>query len=327
MPYLNLDLDYFTCPKVRRLVGLLGKDAEVLPIRLWCYVGKHHPDCGKLAGYTPQEIESAIAWEGEKGKAVAALVKIGFLHEEKSGYKIHDWLEHSGHLSAFKERAIKANLVRWGRYRESYKDTIRTPKAPLKESSLPTLPTKEKETNKEKDFSLSEIPKSGNAITSPTAKVDERTLSDVPSGQKNAALGSCASMAKDWKAMSDAIAEFEIRTYPVHAEILKIWGGVSGRKTDASAKDGAAKIAVMVARGELTKKEVIRGLREFHRRRNEKDYAIWGLVGCAKHFSDFLTPEKKESAPPKLELPPPATPEQKSAAIARGRAEFERERH
>lgn len=58
MASLNLDMDYFGHPKTKRLVGLLGRGAEVLPLRLWCHVGKYHAQDGRLAGYSPQEIEA-----------------------------------------------------------------------------------------------------------------------------------------------------------------------------------------------------------------------------------------------------------------------------
>ena len=67
MPYLNLDLNYFDHIKTKRLVGLLGRGSEVLPIRLWCACGKHRAESGKLDGYSAQEIESLVEWWGESG--------------------------------------------------------------------------------------------------------------------------------------------------------------------------------------------------------------------------------------------------------------------
>ena len=57
MAYLNLDIHYFTNIKTKRLVGLLGKGAELLPLRLWCHCAEHHAENGELAGYTAQELE------------------------------------------------------------------------------------------------------------------------------------------------------------------------------------------------------------------------------------------------------------------------------
>lgn len=114
MPSLNLDLDYFDHPKTRRLIGLLGRGSEVLPVRLWCYCGKYHAGDGSLAGYSAQEIESIVGWWGKAGEMVQAFVALGFLEEGPGGPVVHDWKEHAGHLAVYKEKARHAARVRWG---------------------------------------------------------------------------------------------------------------------------------------------------------------------------------------------------------------------
>jgi hypothetical protein len=114
MSCLNLDLDYFTHPKTVRLVGLLGRGAEVLPIKLWCYCGKYHSESGKLTGYSAQEIESAIGWWGKVGELIEIMVRIGFLDFDGKDYIVHDWIKHEGHLKMFHIRAQQAAAKRWG---------------------------------------------------------------------------------------------------------------------------------------------------------------------------------------------------------------------
>lgn len=114
MSYLNLSLDYFSHPKTMRLAGLLGRNAEVLPIRLWCYCGKHHCVDGKLSGYGPHEVEAVVGWWGKSGGMVEAMIKVGYLEEKDDGFIVTDWLDHNGHLAAFKSRAKKAAKERWG---------------------------------------------------------------------------------------------------------------------------------------------------------------------------------------------------------------------
>lgn len=146
MADLNLDLHYFEHPKTVRLVGLLGRGAEVLPIKLWAYCGKVHAESGKLSNYSTRELESAIGWWGKESEAVAALVKVGFVREltgVEAGFEAVDWLEHQGHLAAFKERSRKANEVRWASRTPS-----RSPKAEGKESSyLPTYQPVQQQTD------------------------------------------------------------------------------------------------------------------------------------------------------------------------------------
>lgn len=118
MPSINLDLDYFTHPKTTRLIGLLGRGAEVLPIRLWAYCGKYHSEDGKLAGYTDREIEAVCGWWGEPGKMVDAMIKCGgikhgFLHRDDDGtVLVTNWLEHAGHIVAYRKRSEALNRAK-----------------------------------------------------------------------------------------------------------------------------------------------------------------------------------------------------------------------
>ncbi|MBI5192775.1 MAG: hypothetical protein HZA08_04955 [Nitrospirae bacterium] len=146
MPYLNLDLDYFNHPKTRRLIGLLGRGSEAFPLRLWCYCGKYHPGDGRLSDYSVQEIESILEFNGENGKLVEALIKVGFLHKDSNSYYVHDWNEHSGHIAALKEKAIKAAKTRWNNINNQSIDTNNAPsiaRSQFKHCSIdaPTRPT------------------------------------------------------------------------------------------------------------------------------------------------------------------------------------------
>lgn len=130
MPYLNLDLDYFDHPKVVRLVGQLGRGADILPIRLWTYTGKYHAETGELTGYSPLEIEAAIKWWGQPGRALDAMLrpfleKPGFLERAENGYKVHDWEHINGHIHALKVRAQAAANARWDKVRA---DALAMPK-------------------------------------------------------------------------------------------------------------------------------------------------------------------------------------------------------
>jgi hypothetical protein len=117
MAFLNLDLDYFDHPKVGRLIGQLGRGADMLPVRLWCYCGKFHAETGELNGYSPLEIETAIKWWGQPGRAVETLVSLGFLDKHESGFKVHDWDKINGHIGAFKARAQAGAKARWEKAR------------------------------------------------------------------------------------------------------------------------------------------------------------------------------------------------------------------
>jgi hypothetical protein len=142
MPYLNLDLDYFSHPKTKRLIGLLGRGAEVLPLKLWSYCGKFHAEDGRLTGYTVQEIESIAEWWGKPGESVKALVRVGYLHEEGDAYSVHEWAEHEGHIVAFKERAKTGAKARWDKLKpECLTDATSIANDEPKQCPLPTTPS------------------------------------------------------------------------------------------------------------------------------------------------------------------------------------------
>lgn len=149
MPYLNVDLAYFTHRKTIRLVGLLGRGAEVLPIKLWSYCGMHHAESGRLTSYGPEEIETVAGWWGEKGRAVEALLTVGFLERDEGGnFQVHNWLEHAGHLAAFKKRAKSAAKERWARYassipRSKAKSKVKQSPSRGKARSSPVIPKSE----------------------------------------------------------------------------------------------------------------------------------------------------------------------------------------
>lgn len=124
MAYLNLDLDYFDHPKTVRLVGLLGRGADILPIRLWAYAGKYHAETGDLIGYSPKAIEAAVKWWGQPGLAVEAMVspfmgKPGFLEQIEQGFKVHDWENVNGHIFALKKKAQAGAKARWAKYNDA----------------------------------------------------------------------------------------------------------------------------------------------------------------------------------------------------------------
>ena len=124
MPDLNLSLDYFDHPKTRRLIGLLGRGAEVLPIRLWAYCGKHFAKDGRLADHSPQEIETIVEWWGKPGEAVDAMVKVGFIKVDGCGHSVHDWTEHQGHIYAIRQRNKKVATNRWKNIENTEKSDV-----------------------------------------------------------------------------------------------------------------------------------------------------------------------------------------------------------
>jgi hypothetical protein len=89
---IPVDVDYFEHPKTLMLVGLIGPQADVFPLRLWRWCALYARD-GVVKGGRAQ-LESVVKWSGESGQLHKALVKCGFL--EKDGKTVHDWHFHIG---------------------------------------------------------------------------------------------------------------------------------------------------------------------------------------------------------------------------------------
>lgn len=175
MAYLNLDPDFPDHPKTRRLIGLVGGNAEALLVRLWCFVTKYHGDSGRLAGYTSQEIEAIVRWDGAPGVLVGALCTLGWLHKAQNGYQVHDWADHQGHIGALKTRAKKAAKARWDKIGDSGdKDDASSnaqaldKQCPIPNQSLPPQPNQEKE--------KPPLPPKGQEIAKRPRKADENAL-------------------------------------------------------------------------------------------------------------------------------------------------------
>lgn len=120
MSAIKLPDDYFDWNKTRDLVKLLGKGAEVLPLRLWCYCGRHPEERGRLAANLAYQVESIVVWWGEKGKAVLGLKECLFLMDVGDGLLLVDWPKVGGHILGNRARSLKANESRWS-------DPSRTP--------------------------------------------------------------------------------------------------------------------------------------------------------------------------------------------------------
>jgi hypothetical protein len=141
MPDLNVDIDYFDHPKTKRLVRLLGKGSEVLPLKLWSFTAHYFEKDGRLTGISTQEIESECRWWGPEGEMVQAMLEAVFLERAADGTLIvHDWLEHQGHILAFHERAKKGAQARWAKLRGDASSSASS-NAPTKPAK-PTRPTK-----------------------------------------------------------------------------------------------------------------------------------------------------------------------------------------
>lgn len=144
MACLNIDLNYFDHPKTTALVDLLGRGAELLPLKLWAYCGRFHAKSGRITNLSPEKIEAKLGWWGKPGKAIEAMVDAGFVREVNGAYEAHDWLEHQGHIAAFNLRAKQAAQARWEKIGYEDASSIASSNAPSNALTIPTKPTNKK---------------------------------------------------------------------------------------------------------------------------------------------------------------------------------------
>lgn len=151
MPSLNLDIDYFNHRKTKRLIRLLGKGSEVLPLKLWVYTARYFADDGRLTGISAQEIEDECQWWGSSGEMVRVMLlpEVKFLIQDAETICVHQWIDHEGHISAFSERAQKGAQKRWENYRNRDAPSNPTSNASsIATSNAPTKPPKPPEPTK-----------------------------------------------------------------------------------------------------------------------------------------------------------------------------------
>lgn len=94
-------------PKTLKLSRLLKVDRRYA-VGLLCDLFSWALDCaksdGELPGMAGEDIAAALDFAGKKGDAVvAALLDSGYLECDDGVYKIHDWHDYSGKLSAKRE--------------------------------------------------------------------------------------------------------------------------------------------------------------------------------------------------------------------------------
>ncbi len=149
MASLNLALDYFDHPKTKRLIRLLGKGSEVLPLKVWVYTARYFPKDGRLTGISTQEIEAECRWWGTESEMVRVMLMpdVLFLELDGTTLVVHDWIEHEGHLSVYKERAKKAAKVRWDEDASSDASSIPSSNA-ITSIALPALQTLQRDANR-----------------------------------------------------------------------------------------------------------------------------------------------------------------------------------
>ena len=118
MPHLRVPFNYWSHKKVVKLMSLLGRGSEVLPLRLWGLCGENHYESGRLTDSSAEEIKLAVGWWGEPGKMIDALKRSEFLRPLLGGYEVwgleEPFVVEQGHIFQSKRVAKLAAKARWG---------------------------------------------------------------------------------------------------------------------------------------------------------------------------------------------------------------------
>jgi hypothetical protein len=97
LPWFKLAGDFFAHPKTLELQAELGDpSADVYVVRMWAYVSRVAAT-GRITGRNVATVlERAVGWQGEPGRLVAALLRVGFLEQEPDALVVHDWAAEQG---------------------------------------------------------------------------------------------------------------------------------------------------------------------------------------------------------------------------------------
>lgn len=148
---LNLNLNHGTDPRTVRLIGLLGNDADIFPIRLWCHIGLHHWEDGRLVGFTDRELAATCGWRSTTYEQVKrfeeAMLEVRFvikLKGKRGGYQIpkEDWIEKFSHIAKFKRHGkLMAEAKAAKRATSSCTDSSTPPTHPSHPPTQPIHPS------------------------------------------------------------------------------------------------------------------------------------------------------------------------------------------
>lgn len=163
MPALNLDLEYFGHRKTKRLVARLGAGAELIPLKIWIYTGRFHSEDGLLLGYSDEELVMLAEIVGNASSILLALVDVGFLLKIENGYEVHQWLQHQGHIAAFKKRGSDAANKRWKKLNTESSNATSNAPTELTNGANGALPTKNTPVAGATDFLKDEFEKARKA--------------------------------------------------------------------------------------------------------------------------------------------------------------------
>jgi hypothetical protein len=123
--WIKLSDNFFTNQKTMKMRRALGTVEPIL--RLWLWAANNAQD--GLLKVDPLDIEEAIGWRGEPGKAVQTMVECGFLEPACNVLqgvtcnllRIHDWMEHNGDAVSTVKNTREATRMRVAAHRERLK--------------------------------------------------------------------------------------------------------------------------------------------------------------------------------------------------------------
>lgn len=232
MPKINVDSDYFTHPKTKKLGVYIGPRAEIYPIKLWCFCAKYHPKDGILNGYSAIEIERLLDFDGPPGNLISALVKVGFLEKiDENKHAIHDWLIHAEHVYRYQEHGRRMAKKRW-----KSKTKLRMPKHSYKHPTGNTIELNGIELNKDISIASAKSVPHETLLPRRTTDIQKlvkgwKVLAGIPiEGPESAAWdkGHFARHAKTAKQFLDVFGDVTICLEAMEY----VWNWLSSRKLD-----------------------------------------------------------------------------------------------
>ena len=289
MAWLKIDQNFYRHPKLIRLSKALNVEVPQAAghlIFLWQWALEYSPS-GDLSQFSADEIADAVRWAGDYGTLISGLKKCGWVDDDDM---IHDWQDYAGPY--LKSKSDSKN--RQEKFRLSRKSNALLTRYIAVSNAARTVPYRTVPEEKE---------------TLEVRAVDHAPQPPTSTQRLEASLSLSFREAKNcWK---EAMRQLKRSTIINTAD-----------------EEGFRFVAKGLENKEYSARQLVSAFRQFQIDKGaNKSLANWGVKAFYDHKADWLRPEMTRASPTIDDSSPgavPATPEETKAAIAKGKAEYER---
>lgn len=135
---IRIEIGFTRHRKTLRLKRLLGADAVLALVELWCYAAIHFPR-GDMSELTDEELADAAGWKDSKpGEFADALREVRFVDPPR---RLHNWKSRQGYVCRAPERSAAARVganAMWNKRRASMRAAAKSHSDPHARRNAPS---------------------------------------------------------------------------------------------------------------------------------------------------------------------------------------------